>query len=309
MGDQENDLCFAGVSATGDPARGVRRELNKVYSVGKTYLHEWHSELANLRGDVTVLCVGMDVGGFPQNLQKDFRERNVEFSGKVIGVDFDPVRIQRLKHAFREDAHFSFLVDDPAALKFAAGFRVGRTELVPKGAFDIAICTYALHDTDVKNPDRALQGLARALKADGFCMVATHARGSFPELLELYRQACLAEGLRVQARAPFAHFDNFAQEDARQRLERWFGAVTFDDIDTSLRFDGSRPDALDKFMQYSDYFPYPALGSEAVSAAQRTSVRTRIYDKAAERMERDKYLHISKPSGVFLCTEPRCETR
>ena len=299
------EMTFAGVSATGDLAREVRREINKKYSVGPTYLHEWHDSLRNLPATVRVLCVGMDVGGFPKNLREDFDRRGLEFLGEVISVDFSPVRIQHLKHAFRDDTRFTFLLDDPTKLRFVDGYPVDGQPTVPAHSFDVVICTYALHDTDVRDPDRALKGLARSLKDDGFCLVATHARSSFPELLTLYRQACVAEKLRIRPSPDFKHFDNFAQEDALPRLEKWFGDVVFDSCDTSLLFERRQGNALEKFMEYVEYFPFPALGHNDINEEARAAVRARMKDMAAESLERDGYLQVSKPSGVYLSTLPR----
>jgi len=176
----------------------------------------------------------MDVGGFPENLLGYYQTRGLEFVGEVVGVDFDSVRILRLKHAFRDDERFSFLLDSPFKLRFADGFPMDKRELVPAQTFDVAICTYGLHDDDV-DTSRAIKGMARSVKDDGICLVATHKRTSFEEICILYQKACTAEKLYVQAKAEFKHFNHFAQEDAQARLEQWFGHVDLDDCDTSLR--------------------------------------------------------------------------
>lgn len=305
----QNEGSFAGVNATGEIARTVRREINKNtrYQKGPTYLHEWHECLNELPGKVSVFCVGMDVGGFPKNLLQSFQRRGIEFTGYVVGVDFEPSRIRKLKNQFRDTTGFCFCTDDPETIRFAdASSDLGCGKLHDR-SFDVAICTYALHDKDVLKPERAIQGLARVLKSDGFCMVATHARSSFPEILEMYRQACRDLGLNRQAKAEFTHFDNFAQEDAGTLLNKYFEEVNFHAVDTSLIFevDGVQ-DSMRDFMAYCDYFPFPLLASKEVSDEKLQMLRKRFEEIARSNLHTYGQLKISKPSGVFLCRHPHC---
>jgi SAM-dependent methyltransferase len=305
MSGEHYEQSFAGVSATGETAREVRRRINsdRRYQRGPTYLHEWHDCLNDLLADVAVLCVGMDVGGFPRNLLHNFTRRGIEFTGRVVGLDFEPTRVRRLQNEFRGDPRLCFCVDDPETVRFADGTsRLGCGSFDDR-SFDIAICTYALHDRDVLKPERAVEGLARMLKSDGLCMVATHARGSFPEVLEIYRQVCRDLGLTRQAEADFTHFDNFAQEDAARLLSKHFEEVEFRPVDTSLVFEGR--DSARDFMEYCDYFPFPHLAGKEVTESLRGVLRERFEAAAVSRMEASGRLTISKPSGVFMCRRPR----
>jgi ubiquinone/menaquinone biosynthesis C-methylase UbiE len=302
------EQSFAGVNATGELARQARREINSNpnYQRGPTYLHEWHPSLNGLPADVRVFCVGMDVAGFPKNLLKMFQRQGVAFAGLVVGLDFEPTRIRKLQHEFRDDRRFCFCTDDPETVRFVDGAsELGCGNLVDR-SFDVVICTYALHDRDVLDPGHAIVGLARVVKENGFCMVATHARSSFPEILRIYRQACRDLGLTRLAEAGFTHFDNFAQEDAREMLAKHFAEVEFDEVDTSLEFESVKSaNALDDFMKYCDYFPFPLLASREVTDDKREELRTRFREIAAAHLHSSGTLKISKPSGVFLCRRPR----
>lgn len=308
MTSKPYEQSFVGVNATGELARQARRALNSnpKYQRGPTYLHEWHPCLNGLPPDVRVFCVGMDVAGFPRNLLTKFQQQGVAFAGSLVGLDFEPTRIRKLQNEFRDDRRFCFCTDDPETVRFADSSSELGCGILADRSFDVVICTYALHDRDVLHPRHAIAGLARVVKQNGFSMVATHKRSSFPEILRIYRQACSELGLTRLAEAGFTHFDNFAQEDAREMLLQHFAEVEFDPVDTSLEFASvNNADALDDFMRYCDYFPFPLLASREVTDDKRQRLRACFREIAAADLQESGCLRISKPSGVFLCRQPR----
>jgi SAM-dependent methyltransferase len=308
MSKRVHDETFAGVMPTGQTARRMRHAINSRpnYERVSTYLHEWHGSLNNLKPDVRVFCVGMDVEGFPRNLLLNFERRGIEFTGRVVGLDFEPARVRKLKNEFRDDRRFCFCTDDPETISFTDPSSKLECGELPDRSFDVAICTYALHDKDVLKPERALQGLARLIKSDGFCLVVAHARDSFSELLTFYRQACTELDLRRLAEAEFDHFDNFAEEEAGGLLLKFFRDVQLDHYDTSIKLMNDSPDAiLNDFMDYCDCFPFPGLSNKEFTDFKREAVRERIRGLAESSLHEKGYLTISKQSGAFICSLPR----
>jgi hypothetical protein len=122
----------------------------------------------------------------------------------------------------------------------------------------------------------------------------------------MYRQACGDLGLTRLAEGEFTHFDNFAQEDAQGMLLQHFAEVEFDQVDSSLEFQSvNNSAALDDFMKYCDYFPFPLLASREVTDDKREDLRARFREIASAELKNSGSLRISKPSGVFLCRQPR----
>ncbi len=303
----EHDATLKGVLATGPEARAVRRRLNVKYGIGEEYLHEWHPMLQTLSGEENCLVLGMDVAGFPRNIRNHLASRGLHLNGKVVGVDFSPSRIRELQVEFRADPRYVFLADDPVLLAFADATESPFDTAVPSRDFDIALCTYALHDRDVRDPEKALHGLARALRETGFALVVTHARGSFPELKDFYAESCEMTGMSHLASQPFTHFDNFAEEDAPAKLLKFFSHVSYKEMGTSLVFprDASQPrtEALEDFLSYCDYFPFPGL-NHVQSEDDRHRIRAGLAKLASHALEESAAIRITKPCKAFLCRSP-----
>jgi len=286
---RDHEQTFLTINPTGDVATSTRQKLNKKYSKDKApfrdYPHEWHGSLNGVR-DEKILCAGIDTAMYASNL----RDR-LGPGGEVVCVDVNSVRFRKNITRFKGDDRFTL----HNCLLWKLAF--------PSSSFDIVLCTYTLHRIghpikgSPNNVLLTLKELSRVLRGDGFCLVATHAESSFPELLDLYRRVCAELGLWEQNSAEFDHFRGFPQETAEGELRNFFNDVTFDEVDTSLSFP-----TLESYIEYWDCFPFPAF--DKVTDGDRKRVRDRVLALAAEQLAIEGSLEITKPSGVFICRAP-----
>jgi ubiquinone/menaquinone biosynthesis C-methylase UbiE len=281
------------IDPTGIFATKKRQELNEKHSLAGTfYPHSWHKSLEYLKGDEKVLCLGIDTSLYAKRLADKLNN-----DGRIFLVDYNPARMLENRNVFTNDSRFSFCEELLWALPFENNF------------FDLVICTYTLHrigkpkdasessKIEAKEKvDKLLFEIKRLLQKNGTALIATHAKSSFSEILNLYWKVTKELNLIKLTNAEFKHFDGFPQEDAFRILNSIFDKVVFDEIDTSLEFNEISP-----FMQYWDCFPFPGFGEKDLSTEIRQEIRKKVYEYAQNELAEKGRLKISKPSGVFIC--------
>lgn len=294
---QDYNETFNYIDPTGVNATETRQRLNEKYSVANTYYpHSWHESLDGLKGDEKVLCVGIDTALYAERLRD-----KITTQGKISLADLNPSRLLENQALYGGDSRFSFHECSLWKLPFG------------NQSFDIVICTYTLHrigkpkdhtsrsiEEAKKHVEQTLLELKRVLKNDGICLIATHSKSSFSELLKNYKDSCRKAGLSEQANAKFDHFDGFPQENAGDELLKYFEDVYLDEIDTSLIFDSIKP-----YMEYWDCFRFPEFGNKKLTEAKRAEVRNQALCVAENELKENGKLRISKPSGVFICKRPK----
>jgi ABC-type nitrate/sulfonate/bicarbonate transport system permease component len=277
---------MSGVDATGTAAREKRAALNKLYSQGNL-----ENQIATrfLNDARRVLWIGMDGPNFADRILT--ARGSSEGVPELTLVHWRPLALRQLSASLARER------PEHAGRVQLDYWHPSGGELVAtgSGAFDLIGITYALHDLSTEQVSSVLRNAASMLQPGGRVLVATHSKKSFPELLQVYRNAGKNCGLERVCQAEFTHFDSFTQEDAPEKLSRFFANVTSVEIDTTLR---CGRDGLEPFLEYASIFPFPGLTD--LTAQERDALWTAFRQEAAKLAD----YTISKPSIVFVCSSP-----
>lgn len=276
---------FSGLKATDSRARELRLSLNDRYlpdpklSLHRTFAEELWPEVED--PPKRVLWVGMDVRSYVPQLASRWPR------AAFVAAHWRPVALRELRTWADTGAGGAIVTIERWQPENGAPLAAD------KEGFDLIGCTYALHDLDPKSADVCVKRLGQLLRSGGRAYFATHAKGSFGELLDLYKEAARTCGFPKLSSAKFSEFNTFAQEDAADLLRNAFEEVRFREFDTSLRFQGSQ--GLDAFLEYASIFPFPGL--EDLSPVDRDRLWLAFRDQAAKL----PVLTVTKPSGIFVC--------
>jgi ABC-type nitrate/sulfonate/bicarbonate transport system permease component/SAM-dependent methyltransferase len=272
---------FSGQESTSSSAREIRRAINGKYAPHS--LHEdFPEDLWPRVAPKRVLWLGIDVVSFVPTLAK--RWPAAEFTA----AHWRPVGLRDLATRLSSQ--------DASHRVKTVHWRPEDGILLPgeEESFDVVGCTFSLHDLSPRHVTMCIHRLRQLLRPSGKAYFATHARGSFRELFDVYREAAAQLGFRRVASARFDHFDSFCHEDARKTLLEVFPHVDARDLDGSLNFPPAQ--GLELFVEYASIFPFP--GISGLSSEDRERLWAAFQARAAEL----RPTKITKPSGVLACS-------
>jgi SAM-dependent methyltransferase len=254
----------------GDDRNLAARQSIYVFQRPRLDLHGSSIDLAELKGDESILEVGCGNGRYLAELQARGHR------GLVCGVDLSPGMLRTARSAAGDDP---LLVGDAQALPFTSG------------SFDVALAMHMLYHV----PDRAkaLEEIRRVVRPGGVALVLTNSEVHFRELDELLIE-CAAATIGASRVHDRTSLTRFKVEDGGKELEAVFSDVSLHPFVSELVVDVAEP-----VVAYAKSMGMFVIDRDA--EGELDAVVVELERRVAERIAAEGAFRITTACGCFVC--------
>lgn len=261
----------------------TKYDVMQRYGVAEESFEDWVLDRIGVRDNESVLDVGCGQGRFLLPIARRMRDS----SGNVTGCDLSAGVMSELRALVQgEDLPVELLVGDIEDLPF------------DDETFDLVMANHMLYH--VPSIPRALSEVRRVLRPAGRFIATTNAQPGMRELHDLHVDTM--RELEIPY-TPTTSEDWFSLDNGRGVLEDAFGSVAAHRYEGGFEVTDAQP-VLD-YYKATQLFQGP-VNDQALSMEQRRAIEPtfkRLTNAAIARA--GGKLLISKPMGVFVCTNDR----
>lgn len=159
---------------------------------------------------------------------------------------------------------------------------------------DLVICSYALYFFPAIIPE-----ISRILKLSGVFVIITHSKNHLKEIIAFLRETFDILGIKKPNSFPCQDLiDNFSNSNGYRLLSPWFGRVEEKEYRSSLRFENSDFEDLEKYFRFKQPYYIPDY------LDNKDIVLSKMISRLHEHLQSGSPFNITKDDTIFICKEP-----